>query len=66
MSTPTNVGDNPNDKMPAGTPLHPDKIVPEDDAGSAAIREEVEDEDNTPHGPDDDEDQTGLPAEPAL
>jgi len=41
MSNPTNVGDNPNDKMPAGKPLHPDQIVPEDDAGSAAIEDET-------------------------
>ena len=38
------VGDNPNDKMPAGKPLDPDRIVSEEDAGSASIEEEMQEE----------------------
>jgi len=93
MSNPTNVGDNPNDKMPGGNPLHPDQVVPEGDGGDAVehppqnehdelIDEEFEgldndlvnvgkfnDPDTEDDGlapPDEDEDQPGLPGEPAI
>jgi len=95
MTNPTNVGDNPNDKMPEGKPLHPDTIVSEDDAGSAAIEAEAADENDAQviaeefegldndlvnvgkfsdpaaedgglASADEDEDQPGLPGEPAL
>lgn len=35
------VGKNPNDSLPKGKPLDPDRIVSEDDAGSAEIEKEV-------------------------
>lgn len=62
MATPTKIGENPNDKMPAGKPLHPDRIVSEDDAGSAAMQREEQEERGEPDcpAPDADGEATDL------
>ncbi|MBB4004472.1 hypothetical protein [Aurantimonas endophytica] len=44
MSKTDPVTENPNDKMPKGKPRDPDRIVSEDDAGSAPIEQEQQDE----------------------
>ncbi|WP_185983032.1 hypothetical protein [Aureimonas mangrovi] len=62
------VGQNPNDKLPDGKPLEPDRVVSEDDAGSAEIEKEVQDERAADGGSDEealrradgDEEQPGL------
>jgi len=72
MSNPTNVGDNPNDKMPAGNPLPPDQVVPEGDGGDTDDHppqnehDELIVENDGLAPPDEDEDQPGLPGEPAI
>lgn len=44
MSNPSNVGENPNDKMPDGNPLKPGEVVSDDDASSAEMEREVDEE----------------------
>ncbi|WP_336741378.1 hypothetical protein [Aureimonas altamirensis] len=44
MSRTTNVGENPNDKMPDGNPLKPGEVVTDDDASSAEMEREVEED----------------------
>jgi len=42
MAKTTTIGEDPNRAMPPGQPLAADRIVSEDDAGSAAIADEAE------------------------
>ncbi|KAA0971834.1 hypothetical protein FPY71_01505 [Aureimonas fodinaquatilis] len=44
MSKTSNVGDNPNDKLPDGKPLKRDEVVSDDDASSAGMEREVEED----------------------
>ena len=44
MSRTSNVGENPNDKMPDGNPLKPGEVVNDDDASSAELEREVEED----------------------
>lgn len=44
MSNPSDVGENPNNKMPDGNPFKPDEVVNDDDASSAELEREVEED----------------------
>jgi hypothetical protein len=44
MSKTNTVGENPNDKMPDGNPLKPGEVVSDDDASSAGMEQEVEED----------------------
>ncbi|UHD45885.1 hypothetical protein LUX29_01100 [Aureimonas altamirensis] len=44
MSRPNNVGANQNGKIPIGEPLKPNEVVPENDASSAAMERELEED----------------------
>ncbi len=44
MSNIDKVGENPNDRMPEGNPLKPGEVVSDDDASSAGMEQEVEED----------------------